>query len=304
MTEEMLFKQVRKTQASSGSAKIGVALSGGMDSIVLAETLHRLEIPFLALHVDHGWRGKESRKEALWVKQWCRARGLALVQTKIKNTLPRTEAAAREARLAFFQDVAEREKLQEIWLAHHADDLVETFLLQLLRGAGPEGLASMPERRDFQGIVLVRPLLEFHKKELKGLAQKWKLAWCEDSSNQGDDYLRNRVRRGLLPYMKKISGRDPVQILSRLVRILADENLYWERYLPKKAARTLSVVDLKKQPAAVQRRVIRAWLISSGMGGLSFDQVEQVRGLLLQPKPAKVSQGRFCRRRQGILFLE
>jgi tRNA(Ile)-lysidine synthase len=306
MQEEPLLTALRKAFTASKTVKVGVALSGGLDSMVMAEGLYRLRIPWVALHVNHGWRGKQSDEDAQWVNAWCLERGIPFSGVKLGVRVPKTEAGAREARLAFFQKMATHQDLEEIWLAHHADDLVETFLLQLLRGAGPEGLASMPERRSMGKLRLVRPLLDFRKSELLALAKIWKLRWREDASNQSGDYLRNRVRKGLLPYLKKMSGRDPAPALARCARIISDENVHWEGLLPSQWPEELPCAGLKKATIALQRRTIRGWLMSRKISDLSFGDIEQVRGMLVADKPARVnlSQGRYCRRRAGVLFID
>jgi len=306
MREDPYLKALQRTMEDSKGSKIGLALSGGLDSMVLAEGLHRLGLAFVVLHVDHGWREMESAADAAWVKAWCRERKIPFFGKKLRAGSARTEAAGREARRSFYEHVAERNGLGEIWLAHHADDLVETFLLQLLRGAGPEGLASMPERRKMGKVEWVRPLLTFRKAELKSLARNWKLSWREDASNRSEDYLRNRIRHRLLPTLQKMTGRDPSPVLARCARILSDENVYWEELLPEVWPENLACAGLKKASVALQRRAIRSWLLSRKVKDLSFEDIEAVRGLLLRDKPAKVnlSKGKYCRRRSGVLFIE
>jgi tRNA(Ile)-lysidine synthase len=306
MVEDLIFRELKKSLAQSRTMNIGVALSGGLDSLVLAEGLHRLGISFIALHVNHAWRGEESAQDAVWIKNWCKSKKIPFYTKKLASRLPRTEVAGREARLSFYQKMASQKDLGEIWLGHHADDLAETFLLQLLRGAGPEGLGAMPERRLIGSLVLVRPLLSLCKSELKACAKGWKITWREDASNRSNDYLRNRVRRQLLPYLKKISGKDPRPSLIRCARILSDENKYWNDLLPRHWPEILLIKDLKKAAPALQRRMIRAWLISRKISNLSFENIETVRGLVLRNQPAKVnlSKGCYCRRREGVLFIE
>ncbi|NJK92541.1 MAG: tRNA lysidine(34) synthetase TilS, partial [Blastochloris sp.] len=114
-------------------------------------------VPFMVLHVNHGWRAEESEADAAWVRDWCRVHQRRVVLKKLSPRLPRTEGAARLARMEFFEQQARKWDLQEIWLAHHGDDVVETFLMQMLRGAGPEGLTALVERKRMGELIWVRP---------------------------------------------------------------------------------------------------------------------------------------------------
>ncbi|MDD5262981.1 MAG: tRNA lysidine(34) synthetase TilS [Methylacidiphilales bacterium] len=290
----------------SKAPDLALGLSGGLDSILLAESLLRLGLAPLCLHVNHGWRGRQSDADERWVRRWCREHGLKLLVKRLGRKVPRSEGEARKARWDFFNRAASRHGFRNLCLAHHADDQVETFFLQLLRGAGPEGLAGLREKRRIGSLTVLRPLLCFSKNELLRLARKWKLKWREDDSNKSPDYFRNRVRRRLLPYLKKLSGRDPAVLILRTVNVLAEENAYWEKMLPDKWPEKLSVREWKTRPPAWQRRAMRAWLASRGVGDADFDQIEAVVRLLNREKPSKVnlSRNRFCRRRRGVLFVE
>jgi tRNA(Ile)-lysidine synthase len=286
--------------------RLALAVSGGLDSMLLAAALRRLGKSPLCLHVNHGWRGKQSDGDEKFVARWCKRQGLDFVARTLTAKVPRTEAAARDARRCFFSVTLKRRKIRTLLLAHHADDLVETFFLQLLRGAGPDGLASLPERRILDGIAVLRPLLAFSKAELKKLAEHWRLQWREDASNQSDDYFRNRVRRQLLPCLKKISGRDPLTVTRRTAQIIADENAFWEQELPKIWGVHLAARIFSGKALAWKRRALRSWLTSQGVTNADFEQIEAVRGLLEREKPSRVnlSGDRFCIRRAGYLSIE
>ncbi|MFH1066959.1 MAG: tRNA lysidine(34) synthetase TilS [bacterium] len=286
--------------------RIGLGLSGGMDSILLAECLRRLKIPFVALHFNHRWRGKESEQDAQWVQRWCKTRGIEIETGQAGQAGATSENAARQARWAFFERAARKHHLHAIWLAHHADDLVETFLLQLLRGAGPEGLASLKEKRTIGSLLVIRPWLGFFKEELLQQAKTWKLKWREDASNRNPTYLRNRARHQLLPFLHQLTGRDVKRLIWRTAALVAEENAFWETLMPAHWPVHAPVARLKNKPTAFQRRWLRGWLLSRGVKDLSFDDIETVRHLLIHTRPARVnlSQGKFCRRRAGVLFVE
>ncbi|MDR2463418.1 MAG: tRNA lysidine(34) synthetase TilS [Verrucomicrobiales bacterium] len=285
--------------------RLAVAVSGGVDSMALAAALWRLGKKPLVLHVNHGWRGRQSDGDEKWVRDWCADHGLPFAFAKLAAGIPRTEAAARAARREFFAAELRRRKIKALMLAHHADDLVETFFLQLLRGAGPDGLASLTVRRRMGGIEILRPLLAFSKGELKKLARYWRLAWREDATNVSDNYFRNRVRRRLLPYLKKLGGRDPLTVIRRAAQIMADENVFWEGELPRVWPARLAAGFFSGKAVAWQRRALRAWLLAQGVTNAGFEQIEAVRGLLEKAGPSRVnlSQDRHCQRRAGFLSL-
>lgn len=301
--EQKLFEVVR---AQFMRQRIGLALSGGVDSMLLAETLHRLKIFFVALHFNHRWRGKQSDADAQWVEKWCAKRKIPIEIGIAVHAGKTSENEARKARWNFLKNAATKHCLSEIWFAHHADDLVETFLLQLLRGAGPEGLASLKKTRKMRSLKIVRPLLQFFKEDIIRQAKAWKLKWREDASNRSDLHFRNRVRNRLLPILSKMAGRDVRKQIWRAVALLADENAFFESKLPKKWPQKASTKKLRKLPLPLQRRWLRGWLLFQNISDLSFDDIESVRLLLEKNKPSKInlSQKKFCRRKEGFIFIE
>jgi len=260
----------------------------------------------VVLHFDHGWRA-ESEADAGFVKNQARKLGLKYVGAKMRITArgPR-EADARAARYAFFAKVARRLKIPHLVLAHHADDQVETFLMQLLRGSGAagRGMDSISQR---DGLILHRPWLGVGKKEIMAYARRHKLAWREDATNADMQHRRNRIRRRVLPYLQKQFGRPVAENLFRAAEIARAES-EWLDALCAETARgpELSVKALRTTPLAQQRRTILRWLQGRGVKDISFADVEAVRGLLENRVPAKInlSAGRFARRREGKIFAE
>lgn len=291
-----------KVQASP----IGVALSGGVDSILLAHTLHHLSIPFIALHFNHRWREKASDADAKWVKAWCAERGIKCYIGKAKEKGPTSENKARMERWAFFKKMAHTYSLSSIWMAHHADDLVETFLLQLLRGAGIDGLISLAPSSRMEDLEIKRPWLQFWKEEIIEQAKNLNLSWREDSTNQELTYARNRLRLQILPMLQQVIGRDPRKMIYRTAQILAEENNYWSQIIPETWPSQLRVKEIANQPIAWQRRALRAWLKAQGIQDLNFETIENVRKLLTQLKPAKTNlhRGYFCKRQKGFLMIQ
>lgn len=303
-----LEKKLARIIGLAGEAGSGIALglSGGMDSVVLAEALRRSGVPFEAWHFDHGWRGAESTADARWVRAWCRERGIPCRLGKARAGGPRTEGRARKLRWDFFRRQAGLRGVGELWLAHHADDRAETLLLQLLRGAGPTGLSGVRAERQLFGIRVRRPLVVFRRTELAALARHWKLEWREDGSNRALKHRRNAVRHRLLPYLDRVAGRSVAPLLARTAEILEDENDYWDGLLGGQTGSRLPVALLRKQPVAWQRRAIQKWLASHRIPDVGFEEIEAVRGLLHAERPARVNlcDGWHGRRTRGELWLE
>ncbi|MDX6765745.1 MAG: tRNA lysidine(34) synthetase TilS [Candidatus Methylacidiphilales bacterium] len=303
-----LERQVLSAVSSLGARRVSRALglSGGMDSVLLAEALRRSGVGFQAWHFNHNWRGAESEADAGWVRAWCRERSVPLVPGKARAGSRRTEADARRLRWDFFRKQAARHSVGEIWLAHHADDRAETLLLQLLRGAGPAGLAGPGPVRSLFGLEVCRPLTAFTRDDLAALARHWKLSWREDSSNVDTRHRRNAVRLRLLPYLDRLTGRRVAPLLARTAEIIESENQYWDELLSGATGDRLSVAELRGQPTAWQRRRIRAWLLKLEVSDVGFEEIESVRGLLTTDKPAKVNlkTGLFARRTAGWIWLQ
>jgi tRNA(Ile)-lysidine synthase len=283
-----------------------VGVSGGVDSVALLHALVATGRKPVVLHLDHGWRA-ESKADAEWVRKLAQKYRLKFIGARMRVTArgPR-ETDARIARYAFFAKVARRLKIPHLVLAHHADDQVETFLLQLLRGAGASG-RGMDPMSDRNGLILHRPWLGIWKKEIIAYARKQKLGWREDSTNADTHHRRNLLRRKVLPYLQKQFGKQVVENLFRAAEIARAESEWLDALCAKTAReRELSVKTLCAMPLAQQRRTLLRWLQTLGVKDISFADVEAVRGLLEKTIPAKVnlSAGRFARRRAGKLFVE
>ena len=283
--------------------RVLVGVSGGVDSVALLEALVRTGRKPIVLHVNHGWRA-ESAAEAEGVRSLAKNHDLPFAGSKLHPS-KKTEASARAGRYAFFARAAKKFGVHDLILAHHADDQVETFLLQLLRGAGSAGSGMQPQRAVGE-LTLHRPWLAIWKKEIIAYARARKLTWSEDQTNTDTRHRRNLIRHKLIPYLVKLTGIDTPHHLWRAAEIARAEG-EWMNVLCAGLAEqpTLSVPDLRTASVAQQRRVVRQWLQKHGVGDIAFANVEAVRALLANPIPAKInlSRGRFARRRAGVIFL-
>jgi tRNA(Ile)-lysidine synthase len=221
------------------------------------------------------------------------------------------ETAAREARYKFFAETARRCRCETIFLAHHADDRVETFLINLFRGAGAAGLSGMREvstrRIDDVDLAIVRPFLGVWRKEIDIYMREHRIKFREDASNKNLNPLRNRIRHRIIPYLEKILGRNIRPAIWRAAAIAGEEEDWIDGQLPDSSDVELSVAKLRALPVALQRRAIFKWLRAQNISAVSFDAVERVR-LLLEPsaRVAKINlaHDRHARRRTGRIFIE
>lgn len=184
--------------------KLFLAVSGGMDSMVLLSLFSKFK-DLCVLHVNYKLRGKDSDLDEEFVRSVCASLNVKCfvykVSEKDKQKLKNgnLQLEARKIRYKFFENQTISFPKSKILLAHHADDQVETFLLQLIRNSGISGLMAMKKKNK----KILRPLLPFKKKELKQIAETYKLTWREDYSNQSLVYNRNRIRNIWIPLLEK-----------------------------------------------------------------------------------------------------
>lgn len=203
-----VFSKCIKTCPLPNDEPILVAVSGGVDSMVLLHALRDREI--VVAHFNHQLRGEASDGDQKIVEETVRELGVSIVvgQWEPDNEAIRRhglEMAARKARLSFLAQAAKEHQCHWVAMAHHADDQVETFLWRLLRGAGGSGLGGMAAAAFFPGnpdLQIARPLLELRKGEILSHAKTEGILFREDESNVDPAHLRNRIRNRLLPLLR------------------------------------------------------------------------------------------------------
>ena len=202
--------------------RIGVAVSGGSDSVALAFLLTKggkkrnAAARFVVLHVDHGLR-PESKAEYRFVRDLAKRLGVPFRGTHAKVVRRRGESlemAARRVRLAFFETCAKALKLDAIATGHHMDDVAETFLMKLRRAS----LCGIRETSAVGAIRFVRPLLGCRDAELKDYLRKYGETWCEDASNDDTSIERNRVRHEVIPFLEQTLDKNLVAHLATISR--------------------------------------------------------------------------------------
>lgn len=186
--------------------KILVALSGGLDSMVLTELLYQSGYNISLAHCNFGLRGNESQADEHFVLQYASSKKLPVFVQRFdtdqfaKDAGLSVQVAARELRYRWFEEIRQSHQLDFVVTAHQADDNLETFFINFSRGTGIEGLTGIPEKTKH----IRRPLLVFSRQQLEQFASLKQIPWREDSSNASDKYLRNRIRHHLVPELKAL----------------------------------------------------------------------------------------------------
>lgn len=265
-----------------------VAVSGGVDSMVLLDILRRLAgaegFTLVVAHFNHQLRGRASELDEELVKNYCSQHGLRCaadrgeVKKLAKEKKISIEMAARELRLNFLAKTALEFGCQRIALAHHADDQVELFFIRLFRGSGGDGLAGMswsgafPQCKDLQSI---RPLLDVQKEGLLTFARQLKVPYREDATNRDTDIIRNRVRNKMIPEITGLFGHAALPAILRTMEVIGGEADFVmgeaSKWLKSGKRKSFSKLHL-----AMQRHVIQLQLWELGELG-TFDLIEDLR---------------------------
>jgi tRNA(Ile)-lysidine synthase len=198
--------------------KIGIAISGGIDSMVLLDLMSKLskdlKIHLHVLHFNHKWR-EESHLDLKLVENFCKVKNIDFIQGENKTKNINNEEVAREQRYSFFEEIAKRHNLDFVCTAHHKDDFIETIIFRLLRGTGPKGL--MPIKDFFQyskDLTVFRPLLNLNKKEIVDYAKVNKISFNEDKTNKDISHKRNFIRKKILPLLEEVNSNYDQNLLN------------------------------------------------------------------------------------------
>lgn len=193
--------------------KIVAGFSGGADSVCLLLVLKLLreqcDFAFMAVHVEHGIRGEESRQDEAFAQEFCRKNDIEMeifhvdVPGKAAERGAGLEETARELRYQCFYEACDRFGANKIAVAHHSDDCAETMLFQISRGSGIRGLAGISPVRD----NIIRPLLCVGRKEILEFLRERGQEYCTDSTNNQDAYARNRIRKHVIPQLLQINDQ-------------------------------------------------------------------------------------------------
>lgn len=262
-----------------------VAVSGGVDSVVLLHMLTRLPRnthQFTVAHFDHGIR-KDSSKDRMHVANLAKQYDLPFVYDEGNLGPGASEAEARKARYAFLYRVRDMAQAQAIITAHHQDDMIETAILNLLRGTGRKGVSSLRSTD-----IVKRPLLHLPKTEIHNYAKAHKLTWREDSTNTDTKYKRNYVRHNIVPKLTQAQRKELLHHI-HMTRAL-NEKIDAELTEHLKVQPHKSNLDRKhftQLPHAVAVELLAAWLRQHGVR--NFDR-KGLQRMVTQAKTLQASQ--------------
>lgn len=202
-----LQKHIENTIPFLNQKKLLLAVSGGLDSMVLLHLFQELKFDIAIAHCNFQLRGVESFGDQKFIQDYAEANEIPIFVTQFDTQAfandykLSTQVAARELRYNWFYELLEEEKFDYLLTAHHADDSLETFLINFTRGTGLEGLTGIPVQND----KIIRPLLFLSRNEIDGYAKEHGIQWREDSSNASDKYVRNKIRHHLIPILKELN---------------------------------------------------------------------------------------------------
>ncbi len=291
-----------------GVRRLGVAVSGGADSMALLHVLHALRdelaIELAVTHVNHGLRGVESDEDEVFVREAAARLGVKSYVLRIApDAAPSSgvELWAREQRLAFFSSLISDGTVDRVATGHTQRDQAETILFRFLRGAGPRGLSGISA---VSSLGLIRPLLSASREEVICFLDEAEICWREDASNADPRYARNRLRHEWLPALRKAWNPQLDKALAQSAEILAQESEYLDRIADEETSRLFThgafgweapAEALRALHPALLRRALRR--LSADVAGSvpDFRHLERIQELATGP----VGHGRFtC---QGVL---
>lgn len=293
-----LLRFIREYRMVSAGDEVVCAVSGGADSIALLFAMYllapKLQIKVSAAHFNHGLRGAESDRDEAFVRDFCAGYHIPLAVGRGNVTAGKKglEASAREARYAFLQTLPGK-----VATAHTADDNAETVLMHMLRGSGLKGLGGITPVRG----SLIRPMLCVTRQEVLALLEEYHLSFVRDSSNETDQFLRNRLRHHVMPCLLAENPRLMENLSAAALRLREDEEYLSQQ---AKSSYTEEIAKLRELPLPIRRRVLAVFLGNNGVKEPASEQIEAAERLLFSERGSAVIQypgGVRIGRRDGAL---
>jgi tRNA(Ile)-lysidine synthase len=292
-----------------------VGLSGGPDSVFLLYFLISLQkkraLTLIAAHLNHEWR-PESDEDASFCRALCMNLGIPLYETKLSKLSPMPpyegsrEAQGRAARRLFLTQVQQTVRADSIALAHHTDDQQETFFIRLMRGSSLTGLTGMAPRAG----LFIRPLLCINKQAVKAyFAEEHDIFYCSDSSNESAAFLRNRIRKSVLPALKEADGRFDDSFAHTLARLqdtehflhLLTQQLFESCAQQQEGGYTVSLPAVQKAHPVLQERLLIYWLCKEGVPfPATYGFLQELLRFIMSPRGGKhILHPTWCISKQG-----
>ncbi len=263
-------------------SKILLAVSGGMDSVAMVELFHQAEISFGIAHCNFNLRGKESEDDQAFVRALSKKYKVPFFTKKFNTKKIANQGqlsiqeAARNLRYNWFEEIRKEKSFDKIATAHQLDDSIETFFINLLRGTGIKGLIGIPTKTG----KIIRPLNFCSRAQIFAFVKANEIDWREDSSNETDNYLRNRIRHHLLPVLEELQPAFQNKMSDNFRHLTLASGAYdelihsmREKFLVRKGNDRveISIASLAKQKDPGQ--VLSALLHSQGITNLNSDGI-------------------------------
>ncbi|TCS80146.1 tRNA lysidine(34) synthetase TilS [Tepidibacillus fermentans] len=288
----------------SDDRPIIIGVSGGPDSMALLHILTNLvSNPLVVAHLNHQFRGIEANLDAEFVRDQCNKMGIPAVIKEynvplyMKEKKLGAQEAARKIRYQFYLETAKEWNAGYLALGHHANDQAETLMMRLIRGTGPHGLSGIPYVREFEGLSIIRPLLDITREEIDQYIKEWSIPYRVDQSNFSTKYFRNEIRLNIIPYLQKYN-RKLINHLSQIAKLNQAEDDYMQKVATNELNKSLiekekdtyilNVFYLQNLDIALQRRVIHLILSYLNLKEeFTFSHIEKILFLISQSHPSK-----------------
>ncbi len=264
--------------------KLILACSGGLDSVVLVELCHLLGFNFAIAHCNFKLRGAESDNDEKFVRDLANRLQCQLYHVDFDTNAYANkhrvsiQMAARELRYDWFREIATTLKYDIVFTAHHADDNLETFLINLSRGTGIEGLTGIPVENE----MFIRPLLPFSRDQIVKFAKEKGVQWREDSSNSSTKYLRNKIRHKVIPELKSVNDRflqnfqTTLEYLNESSEFIKNQVIILRRELFEYEQNDVIKISIKKLKEYGNPRIYIYFLLNDYYGFKPWDDIAQI----------------------------
>lgn len=269
-----IIQAIEAYQMLAAGDLVVVGLSGGADSVALTYALQRFGANVIAVHINHMLRGEESERDEVFVRKFCEEQNIPCavyrvdISEKAKESKVSVETAGREWRYRIFFEEA-RKYGAKVATAHTLSDQTETMLFRLARGSGMRGLCGIAPISTQQGITVIRPLIGMSRAEIEDFCRRYGISYVTDSTNEEDDYVRNRIRHHIVTVLKEINPQTETHFGVTAKQLSLDES-YLSQTAAKaygncKEGRGLSAEKLLLLHPAMRSRVVTLFLDELGI---------------------------------------